>query len=163
MKKIWGYWRDQVVLVCLINYLWLHISTPQCGFRHSYFAPSAVITKFHITRIPCDINMNTERREVLDASDNKYWPRTVKATGDSSSHPKAYPFQVPHLRYHLMHSKNVYIPLNLPLSCKGMATAVIPMKGMSTFRCRYFKWVMKLNFLSVVSICWQGWQNFEWV
>lgn len=77
-RKIWGYWWDQIVFVCLINYLWPHISIPQCGFRHSYLAPSTVITKFHITRIPCDISMNTGRR-VVDTSDNKYWPRIGEA------------------------------------------------------------------------------------
>ena len=65
--------------ICMPNYLWPHISIPQCGFRPSYFGPSTVITKFHITRIPCDINMNTERREVVEASDIKYWPRISKA------------------------------------------------------------------------------------
>lgn len=62
------------------------------------------------------------------------------------------------LNYHVTHSKNVYISLNVSLPCKGMVAAAIAMKRMSTFstfRYRYFRWVMKLNFPSVVSICWQ--------
>lgn len=61
------------------------------------------------------------------------------------SHVK-WPFDMPQKMY--MFIRSVSLP------CKSMVAAAIPVKRMSTFRCRYFRWVMKLNFSSGVSICW---------
>lgn len=74
----------------------------------------------------------------------------------TSSYSQAHPLQVPQVKLPCETlQKCMYLFECFFLPCKGMVAAAIAMKRMSTFRCRYFRWVMKLNFPSVVSICWQ--------
>lgn len=159
--RTWGLWLEPYypIFVGLIIYLWSCIFIPQCGFRHSYFLLSIVITKLGIYKNPLWFStwmLKGVKWMTHLMITGTVWPSVGKAMEELLS-----PWSLSILLY----MSCVKWPFDMPqkmhmfiwsvsLPCKSMVVAAIPMRRMSTFRCRYFRWVMKLNFSSGVSICW---------
>lgn len=108
-----------------------------CGITVVLFLPFKFsLQSLGIRRISCDINMNSERSEAIFTSGhNRY--NSDKNACITEALCKCYM-----LSYHFLYSKLLYIPFNFSLPHKDMDRAAISMNKISTFRFRYFRWVM---------------------